>query len=384
MKRTPLKTNLEETLVRRAAFYTRRSPEVPRVVTNAILAVFHVVDRPRASHLRFIPDPGQMFAANLATFEARCDLLDDWMPLAQTHLGMGLFGAIFGSDIVWMPDDETSWSNPPLPDWPDNLEERLRFDPNNPMIALARRIIRYYCDHAHGQFGVGVLETIDALNLLVALRGATQAYQDLYLFPDKVQEVMILGAEWNRRWLEMQWEEAGAFSGGWCTIVDWLPSKTVWLSVDADTYCKQEVYAEMSRPHMQRLVDHFGAGWQHLHAPGMRLLPEIIKLRNLVGIQIGDDIGHPRPFDRLNQLQQITRDIPLQIGCTWHEFCRGIRSGTLPGHVEYHVSGAPSAKAANEMAAEAKRYQSPQSHWSVQDAWGGQKFRAPLEGECHD
>jgi hypothetical protein len=321
-----------------------------------------------------------MLAANLAAFEARRDLLDDWVPLAQAHLGMGLFGAIFGSDIVWMPDDETSWSDPPLVDWPHDLEARLKFDPDNPMIALVRRVLRYYRDHAHGRFGIGVLETIDALNLLVALRGATQAYQDLYLFPDRVQEVMTLGAEWNRRWLEMQWEEVGAFSDGWCSIVDWLPTKTVWLSVDADTYCKPEVYAEQSRPHMQRLVDHFGAGWQHLHAPGMRLLPEIVRLRNLVGIQIGDDIGHPRPFDRLSRIQPITRDIPLQIGCTWQEFCAGLHSGALPGNVEYHVSGAPSAKSANEMAAEAKRYRSPLDRTSMSDAQDHLGIGATIEG----
>jgi hypothetical protein len=357
--RSPFKANLDETLERRSAFYALPGDSGRRAMAGTILANFRVTGRPGRSHLGCIPDPAGMLSVILASFESRRDLLDDWMPLAQTHLGMGLFGAIFGSDIVWMPDDETSWSNPPLPDWPNDLEARLKFDPDNPMIALARRVIRYYRSEAHGRFGIGVLETIDALNLLVALRGATQAYQDLYLFPAEVEEVMALGAEWNRCWLEMQWEEAGAFAGGWCSIVDWLPTKTVWLSVDADTYCRPEVYAEQSRPHMQRLVDNFGACWQHLHAPGMRLLPEIVKLRNLVGIQIGEDIGHPRPIDRLSQVQQITGDIPLQVGCTWDEFCRGIESATLPGSVEYHVSGAPSAQAANEMAAEARRYRAP-------------------------
>jgi hypothetical protein len=274
---------------------------------------------------------------------------------------MGLFGAIFGSDIVWMPDDETSWSGPPLPDWPPDLAQRLRFDPDNPMIALALSVIRYYRQHAHGRFGIGLLETIDTLNLLVALRGATQAYQDLYLFPERVSEVMALGIEWNRRWLEAQWDEAGPYCGGWCSLVDWLPARTVWLSVDAETYCRPVVYALQSRRHTQKLVDHFGACWQHLHAPGIRLLPEIVKLRNLVGVQIGEDIGHRRPFDRLREIQRITSGIPLQIGCTWQEFCAGIDSGTLPGNVEYHVSGAPSAEAANAMAAEAKRYRASTS-----------------------
>ncbi len=307
--RVGYRPDLGEVLERRRAFYRREIP-------GSVLAVFEVAGRGRTSHLRYIPDYRAMCAANIEWFEARRDLRDDWVPLAQTHLGMGLFGAIFGSPIVWMPENETSWSRPPFSEWPQDLAQRLQFDPDHPMIDLARRTIRYYREQAEGRFGVGVLETIDALNLVVALRGATDAYADLYLHSAEVRTAMECGLQWNIDWLEMQWREAGPFADGWCTIVDWLPQKTVWLSVDADTYCRLEVYATLSRPYMQRLVDHFGAGWQHLHAPGVRLLPEIVQLRGLVGIQIGDDIGWPRTFTRLREIQQVTGDIPLQVGCT--------------------------------------------------------------------
>jgi hypothetical protein len=346
---SPYHPHLADALERRRAFYRRQAP-------GSVLSIYSVAGRARHNHLGAIPDYRQMCAANVARFEARSDLDDDWVPLAQTHLGMGLFGAIYGSQMIWMPENETSWSDPPLAEWPDDLPERLRFDPDNPLIDLARRTIRYYREQAQGRFGVGVLETIDALNLVVALRGATNAYTDIYLHPDEVRTVMERGLQWNIKWLEMQWNEAGPYAGGWCTLIDWLPEKTVWLSVDADSYCKIETYAQLSRPYMQRLIDHFGAGWQHLHAPGVRLLPEIVKLRNLVAIQIGDDVGYPRAFSRLREVQKITGGIPLQVGCTWDEFRAAFQDGTLPGNVEYHVSGAPSASAANEAAKAARRY----------------------------
>jgi len=348
-RESPYHPHLARTLERRVAFYRRQAP-------GTVLAIFSVTGRERPSHLRHVPDFREMCAANIARIEARRDLEDDSAPLAQTHLGMGLFGAIHGSPIRWMPEDETSWSDPPLREWPDDLERRLRFDPENPLIDLARRTIRYYRQQAQGRFGVGMLETIDALNLVVALRGATNAYADILLHPEQVHTVMEHGLQWNIEWLEMQWQEAGPFAGGWCSLIDWLPERTVWLSVDAETYCRPDVYATLSRPYMQRLIDHFGHGWQHLHAPGVRLLPEIVKLRNLVGIQIGDDVGWPRPFTRLRELQKVAGDIPLQVGCTWDEFRAALEAGTLPGNVEYHVHGAPSAAAANEMAAAARGY----------------------------
>ncbi|NLE45586.1 MAG: hypothetical protein GX620_12770 [Chloroflexi bacterium] len=343
------KPNLERTLERRCAFYRRE-------MNDQVLAVFSIAGMPRTHHLRCVPDYRRMCQVQIEFLQARRRLDDDWVPLAQTHFGMGVFGGIFGSEVIWRPDDETSWSREPFSVWPERLAERLRFDAADPLVDLVRRSIRYHRKQAGGQFGIGVLETIDALNLVTVLRGPTQGFQDLYLFPDLVREVMELGVQWNIDWLEMQLAEAGSFADGWCSLVDWFPWPTVWLSVDAYGSCHSDVYVKLGRDYMQRLIDHFGCGWQHLHSDGVRLLPEIVRLRNLVGLQIGEDVGYPRPFDIVRDLQLVTGEIPLQIGCTWHEFTSGIEQGTLAGGVEYHVSGAPTLAAASRMAAAAREY----------------------------
>lgn len=346
---SPYKPDLEATFARRVAFCRREEPA-------AILAIFGVVGCGGTYHLRGIPDRRKMLAYNLERMRLQAEIDDDAVPLAQTHLGMGLFSAIFGSEIAWQPEEETSWSGPPFSAWPRDLERRLAFDLDNPYIELARSTIAYYVEQSKAQFGVGLLETVDALNFVVALRGATNSYLDLYEHPREVEQAMELGLEWNTRWLEMQWREAGPFGGGWCSLGDWLPEKTVWLSVDAYSCCHPSAYVERGQQYMQRLVDHFGLGWQHLHGNSVYLLPEIVKLRGLVAVQIGEDPGYPRPFDILRDLRRQSGDIPLQIGCTWQEFTRGLEEGSLTGGVEYHVSGAPSVEAANECAAHARQY----------------------------
>jgi hypothetical protein len=341
--------NLARTLERRRAFYERRTPD-------QVLACFTVQGHAPVQHLHFVPEFVQMCRSQVDYFEVRREMDDDWLPLAQTHFGMGLFGGIFGSEVIWRPDDETSWSRPPFDEWPHDLGKRLRFDPHHPLVDLVLRTIKYHREQSQGTFAVGVLETIDALNLVNVLRGGTQGFMDLYLHQEIVREVMELGVQWNIEWLEAQWETAGAFAGGWASLVDWFPWRTVWLSVDAYGCCKLETYVQTGREYAQRLIDHFGHGWQHLHADGIRLLPEIVKLRNLVGIQIGEDVGYPRPFEIVRALQEMVGTIPLQIGCTWTEFRDSLEAGTLAGSVEYHVSGAPSIEAANRIAARAREY----------------------------
>ena len=341
--------NLDRALACRQAFYQRE-------MRDRVLACFSVGCMPRVSHLRYLPDIHRMCEVQIDYLEAQQALDDDTVPVVQTHLGMGIFGAMFGSEVVWRPEDDTSWSEPPFETWPEDYRERLRFDPRHPLVELAQRYMRHCRKRANGRFGIGLLETIDALNLVNELRGGTRGFMDLYLHPDIVSEVMDLGIQWNIDWLEMQMAESGPFAGGWVSLVDWFPSPTVWLSVDAYGACRLETYVKMGRTYMQRLIDHFGHGWQHLHSDGVRLLPEIVKLRNLVGIQIGEDVGYPRPFEIVREIQATTGDIPLQIGCRWREFRKALERGTLAGGVEYHVRGAPSVNAANRLAERVRAY----------------------------
>lgn len=363
--------HLERVFERRAAFCGGE-------MGDQVLACFSVQGLSPGSHLRHVPDYRRMCDVQVEHLEARTALLDDSVPVLQTHFGMGIFGALFGSEVVWRPEDETSWSAAPFDDWPEDYAARLRFDPDHPLVTLVRQGIRYCCERSRGRFGVGLLETIDALNLVNELRGATRGFMDLYLHPEIVAEVMELGVQWNIDWLEMQMAETGPFGGGWVSLVDWFPWPTVWLSVDAYGCCRTDTYVTMGRPYMQCLIDHFGHGWQHLHSDGVRLLPEIIKLRNLVGVQIGEDVGYPRPYEIVRELKHMAGGLPLQVGCRWDEFRRDLTAGALAGGVEYHVSGAPSIGAANGLAELARAYRDP-GPVSVERVCGAERNRE-LEG----
>jgi len=107
----------------------------------------------------------------------------------------------------------------------------------------------------------------------------------------------------------------------------WLPGRAVWVSIDAYGLCSPEVFCEFGAPYLQPVIDHFGAGWIHLHSADARLLPQIVKLKNILGIGLIDDPNAPRGFDLLPQVRQITGDIPLQIDCSGAELARGLAKG---------------------------------------------------------
>jgi len=96
------------------------------------------------------------------------------------------------------------------------------------------------------------------------------------------------------------------------------------------------------------MVDHFGAGWLHMHNSHLHLLEEAVTVKGLLGIGILDDPKQVPCFDQLGAIQRVTGDIPLQINCRKEQFLSALDQGVLPRNVMYWIdSGVESVEEAN-------------------------------------
>jgi len=78
-------------------------------------------------------------------------------------------------------------------------------------------------------------------------------------------------------------------------------------------------------------------------------------------LQIGRDLysGEELPIDQLPSIRRMTRDIPLVISVSEHEFMEGIQKQSLPGGVEY-VCRVKDIDTANRLAVIAREYRAPE------------------------
>jgi hypothetical protein len=74
-----------------------------------------------------------------------------------------------------------------------------------------------------------------------------------------------------------------------------------------------------------------------MHNSHLHLLAEVVDIKGLVGIGILDDPRQVKCFSRLEEIQSITRDLPLQISCDKDEFLSALKGGTLPRNVMYWI-----------------------------------------------
>jgi hypothetical protein len=243
------KRNAEEILERRRRFLNRQ-------MQNGILCSFYSVvtageeewqalerrwgDYPESAG-RPCPSNEEILERLLMGLEKRRSVEDDRLPVLYSTRD-------FAEGIVY------AWLDLPLrfyhrrrdagyskgDSWADYSPlSGARYAEGNRWVQRAEEIHGFFRDSAHGRFGQHPTITMDALNFACEVRGATNAYYDLYEHPEELRQLMALGVDCNIRFQEMQLREIGAHAGGsFAYMAQWVPfPRAIGLSVDSYVNC---------------------------------------------------------------------------------------------------------------------------------------------------
>jgi len=327
------KPNLDETIRRHRAFWNKE-------MQDGILCRINVREGGAGAgtetFMNNIPDIERMYLDFEEWVKAKKKVDDDSFPVICPNFGVGIVGGYFGAEVTF--GDGTSWAARIVEDYNNLL--KIRYEPDNRWVKKANDCLRYYLEKGKEKMAVGMIDICGPIDTAFILRGS-DILTDFYDHPKELHHLLELVTEFTIKLVEAQLEITGQFKGGifasW--IGWWMPGRPVSLTEDEFALCRPSFYSEFGLPYAQRLIDHFGGGWVHLHTLGLHLIPEIVKLKDLAGIQLSDDPGCPKAFEKLSRLKEIIGDIPLNITCTLEEFMDGLEHHTLAGNVMYDVNG---------------------------------------------
>jgi hypothetical protein len=219
--------------------------------------------------------------------------------------------------------------------------------------------IKLLAEKSRDRFGFTEMLTIDGLNLLDCLRGG-EAYTDVIDFPEEVIKILDFGSKFNIEFIKKQRKLIKPYKNGRFNFYQiWTPGETIFISVDAYGNCSSQVFEKFGRKYVQNLINEFGGGWLHVHSDAVRLLPNYVKLQNLIAIGLEDWIKPPRVINIIDEVKEITGCIPLMININKTEIVQKIESKTLHGNILYWVNGIENTEEANVVADLCKKYIAP-------------------------
>ena len=346
------KRNAEEAIERRRRFFLRE-------MQDGILATLPVVQDNEDEWAAFeakwgtytegdtrpFPSNEEIFERILVGMEQRGRAEDDWLPIAYSILDAGesMVGAMFGKPVRFYHRPRQaafSKADVVLPDY-SRLAE-LSFSLDGEWAQRFLSIQDYFAEHPGGRVAQHPCLTMDALNFACEIREASQAYLDIYAYPDELRTLMEVGLDFNIRFQEAQMERTGGHAdGSFVWLGGWVPfRRAVSLSVDAYVICSAAHYVEFGLEFQSRLIEHFGHGLMHFHCCRADLAAEVARLPGLELFQFGGDTRDPVPeIDRLPEMRRAVGDIPMMTSCTLEQFRSRLSAGALMPNVWYTVDG---------------------------------------------
>ena len=289
-------------------------------------------------------------------FELNRAVVDDNLPIIYGELGGYILGGMLGADVSWGAGG--AYSSKLIGDM-NHYREYLKFDENNRYYKMQIDYLKYLSKRSKGKFGFTEMITIDGLNFLDCVRHG-DAYTDIYDYPVEIKQIMAFASDLNIKLVKEQRKYIDAYRGGRFNFYQiWTPGETIFISVDAYGQCSADVFEMYGREYVQRMIDEFRGGWLHVHSDAMRLLPNYVKLKNLIAIGLEDWIKPPRAILHIDDILEITNDIPLMINIEREELLDMMDAKILPGNTLYWVGGVTSAQDANMIAEAAYAYRSP-------------------------
>lgn len=302
-----------------------------------------------------VPDYKAMVDEWEKGFELNRRVEDDNLPVVYGELGGYILGGFLGANVSWGAGG--AYSSKLIKDM-GKYREHMHFSENNRYYRMQIDYLKYLSKRSHGRFGFTEMITIDGLNFLDCVRHH-DAYTDIYDYPNEIKAIMEFASDLNIKLVKKQRKYVDTFNGGRFNFYQiWTPGETIFISVDAYGQCSSEVFEKFGRKYVQRMIDEFKGGWLHVHSDAMRLLPNYVRLENLVAIGLEDWIKPPRAIEHIDGIVEITGDIPLMINIEKEELLDMMDVRTLPGNALYWVGGVTSLEDANRIVDAAYKYRS--------------------------
>jgi hypothetical protein len=258
-----------------------------------------------------------LFEAARPGFAAKDGLDDDSIPSVCPRFGIAEHAAWLGMDVRLQ---ENTCLPTPIIHGPDDLK-RIRLSVDDRWFGYMQRGYQSLQSLAQGLCVLSVRGTLSPMELANLARG-DDLFTDFVDDPPFVHRLLDKLTDAIAWYFDHLVSWTDELSGGHVFMYGslWLPSRTIGhLSNDAAMLCGPQVYREFGFPYEQRLVRRYDHCFYHVHNEKLHFLRDLVKLPDLLFVEVTNDPRSPRVVDDLDRVLWATEPANLMIQLTSDE-----------------------------------------------------------------
>lgn len=216
----------------------------------------------------------------------------DILPVSETDLGPGSLCLYLGCNPEFRQD--TVWFK--LPDPPLDISQNLVFDLCNPWWQKQKEILEECCCLSQENYGVGIPDLVEGLDILASLRGAETLLIDLLERPQLVKDRL---SELNQIYFDIYDQIYNIVklpddSSVFGTFRLWGKGKTAKLQSDISAMLSLPLFEEFVIPYITEQCNFLDHSMYHLDGTQcLQFLDVLLEIENLDAIEWTPQAGLP-------------------------------------------------------------------------------------------
>lgn len=290
---------LQERLERHRRFWNKETTDRPligfKIINSYFPAQWFKSGEPLL-HDNLVITP-EMLDVN--KFAAECEAIyltheatgQDLFWTAEPYTAVPWLEAMSGCQVNGSPNSlwATSW----LSDW--SQVKQLQFDLENPWLQKYREFLVALSDVSQGRFPIGQPIVRGPLDVISALRGASQFAMDFYKNPEQIRNLIVRLGEMFTTLVQIHIETVPSFHDGYAMGFYhlWAPGKCIWFQEDASALLSPRFYHNFAKEVDTKICSTYPYTLVHLHPSSFFILDDLLAIDPLQVIQINKDIGGP-------------------------------------------------------------------------------------------
>jgi len=265
-------------------FYRSRKLETCPIIFN--LSPYYLLKNNKVDVKNYFSSPFSALEIQLKSIEEHLEIIkDDYIPYLSPYYGVCAMASGFGGKVTFYEDKDPWLNEHIIKDFKDINKVKKPDPERSGLMTSVFNLMRVWKKEVKGKIPLGHTDIQGPISICIDLMGAEKFFLGVIDCPEKIHNLLEIVTEYIISVLKISYRIIGDGDGHYLTGI-YVPAGfgKVRISEDNIVFISSEFCEEFLNPYIEHIFYEIGNGIIHWCGDGYKNLDEILKIKNITGI----------------------------------------------------------------------------------------------------